>query len=137
MSYTKIVKVDIMSYWTKYKGQEILDVSVDELRINFEIDMEVREWGIKTLSIYNIIGYDEIEMEISYLYSRSQGLIPNDSGEEMEKTIKLPINWKMLKENELTGGGFISVGDVLNIDLGNDENGDIVIKNLEIDVFTI
>ena len=68
----------------KYDNMIVGDVSLynDEMRLTYLIEQEHRSWGVKGISLYDIQGYSEIEVEL-HLY-------PEGSDDEIIKEVKRP-----------------------------------------------
>lgn len=129
-SYSKTVRVDVWgsSEKIKYHGYEINDFNTSNIDIMFDILDERREWGIKTLEIYNIRGPKFIEIEVDYYI---------DDDTQKEAMIQLPLDWENnLETNKINGTGAITVGDNLEIELIQGKNGKIIPK-MTIDVESV
>jgi len=120
--YRMSCKVDLNYFGSKFKGKEINDISVSEMTLTFSIDMEGRSYGIKDISVYNVQGPSEFELEVDYY---------NDEGDDTDiETITLPLNWDnvtMEKDDELS---YIGIGSTIQIDLINDENGELAVDDI-------
>ncbi len=126
--YSREVKTDIMIGGTTYKGKEINDVSNYNIRINYSIDIEAREWGIKDISLYDIHGPEEIELEIEYFV--------DDLNTDTE-VVTMPIDWDKLEQDTYSGEGVVTIGDVLEINLSNDESGNLIFTKIILPVYTL
>ena len=64
-------KCDINLYYGEltYKGHEINDISAPEISFTFYIDMDIKSYGIRGISLYNPEGPSEIELEVSQVES--------------------------------------------------------------------
>ena len=60
--YRMECEVDLNYFGAKYKGLEIDDITTSKMTLTFDIDMEGRSWGIKDISVYNVQGPSEIEL---------------------------------------------------------------------------
>jgi hypothetical protein len=127
--YSRYVKVKFYSGNSLYKGSEINDIISADIKVTFAIEIEGREWGIKDVSLYGIRGPQEIEMEIEYVDEETNRL--------SEDVVMLNLDWDKLKTDTIEGSGMISVGDELNIDLVNDENGNLVIESMTMDIYSL
>jgi hypothetical protein len=108
--YERKVKVSVgCPSGYQYDGMILDEVSsyYDEMRLTYLIEQEHRSWGIKDISIYDIQGYDEIEVEL-HLYAE-------DSDEPTIKEVTIPLDWSKLNVEPEKGNGVITVGDVLQI----------------------
>lgn len=116
--YRMECEVDLNYFGAKYKGLEIDDITTSNMTLTFDIDMEGRSWGIKDISVYNVQGPSEIEVEVVYY--------PEEGEDSIDETITIPINWEnvdMQKDDELS---YIGIGRNIQIDLTNNENGELV-----------
>jgi hypothetical protein len=128
--YSRMVKMNVYAHNVKYKGFEINDIIANTMNLNFEIEIEAREWGIKDISVYAIRGENEMELEVSYYSDEANNNVETDD-------ITIPINWDILDTDSDTGEGVVTINDELDVELGNDENGNIIIKGLSIQVYTV
>ena len=120
--YRMECKVDLNYYGAKFKGQDIDDITTSDMVLTFDIDMEARSYGIKDISVYNVQGPSEIELEVLYF--------SNENEDSVDEVITLPLNWdnvEMEKDDELS---HIGIGDMIQIDLVNDENGELVVDGI-------
>ncbi len=120
--YRMECKVDLNYYGAKFKGFDVDDISTSNMILTFDIDMEARSYGIKDISVYNVQGPSEIELEVLYF--------PNENEDSVDEVITLPLNWdnvEMEKDDELS---HIGIGDMIQIDLINNENGELVVDGI-------
>ena len=126
-TYSREVKVVLNHYPnTTYKGMEINDMVAAPIRLSYLIDMDIKSWGVRGISLYNITGPSEIEVEVDFYL--------NDD-ETDEGVITLAIDWSQLKTDSSSGDGVITVGDEIEINLKNDEQGNLFVSDLEIVVY--
>jgi hypothetical protein len=111
-----------------YKGAEINDIYASEIELTYDIDIEARSWGIKNISLYDIQGPSEIELEVDYY--------PNGDDSETE-TITIPLNWENIQTDEEEGEGVVTVGKDVTLTLENDENGNLVCNQINVTVYTL
>jgi len=113
-------KINLYYHNVTYKGQEINDISAPQIDFTFDIDMDIRSYGIKGISVYNPSGPSEIEMEISYF---------TNGDDEDEDIVTIPLDWENV--NEDNGSiGWIGYDNEIDINLKNDENGNIVVDSM-------
>lgn len=134
-TYKREVKVDFLYNYDKFsfKGYEIDGIESNEsVSLTFLIDMNIKSWGIKDLSLYGIKGPETLNIRVDYYGENSE--------EARWKTdyeyVDINLDWNKL-ETDSTNKGIITVGDTLEITLVNDENGDIVVSGMNIDVYTL
>lgn len=121
-------KVSFDYYGVKLKGFEIDDINKSTMWVNYLIDMEVREWGIKNLSIYNIKGPDELNIDVSYW--------PNND-EVKEAFITLKLNWDLVRVEKNESSGLISLGNEVEIALINDAEGNLIVKEIVVQTYGV
>ena len=126
--YTRDVVVTFDSYGAKYKGKEINDISPARIRLSYIIDIEARDWGIKDISLYGIMGPTELEVEVEYF-------IDNDNTETI--AIPLKLNWEEAVKEEETGVGLITVSDEVGVELMSDPQGNLMVKEIKVTVYTL
>ena len=125
--YNTKVSVDIDKYNATFNGLRIDDANIEDMSVSFSIDMSHKSWGIKDIGVYNITGPSEID-----LYVTPQ----DDEGNEREEIVSLQLNWENI-ETEEEHNGLITVGDSITIELGNDEQGNIIVSKMTVPVYTI
>ena len=111
-----------------YKGGEINDITTSDIELTYDIDIEARSWGIKSISLYDIQGPSEIELEVNYMTS--------DDNDESE-TITIPLNWDNVEIEEEDGQGVITIGKDVTLTLDNDENGNLICNQITVSVYTL
>lgn len=128
-TYRREVKVYFNHHNTTFKGREISDINAyGSVIVYFLIDVEGRSWGIKDVSLYNIKGEETLKVIVDYYI--------NDLDEDQE-VVNLKLNWDEIETEVIKGEGIITVGDTLQIDLTNDENGDLVVEAMGIEVYSL
>jgi hypothetical protein len=129
----KRTDINVSLYYSgiKYKGFEINHIDCADMTLVFSIDQEHRSWGIKDIYIYGIQGEEKLELEIDYFPN------DNDDLEQSVETITVDLNWDSLEVNKREGEGVVTIGDDIEITLENDSEGNIVVKNMEIEALTI
>lgn len=126
------IEVSLYYSGVKYKGFEVNYINCANMSLVFSIEQEHRSWGIKDIYIYGIEGNNELELEIDFF--------PNNDDDDLDQstdTITINLNWDDLKVNKREGEGVVTVGDDIEITLENDSEGNIIVKSMEIDTFTI
>jgi sporulation protein YlmC with PRC-barrel domain len=119
----KVGDCNISLYYSKvtYKGQEINDISAPQIGFTFDIDMDIKSYGIRGISVYNPKGPSEIELEVSYY--------TGEDDDESEDIITIPLDWENASEDD-GGNGWIGYDNQIEITLKNDENGNIVVDSM-------
>lgn len=126
--YNKEISVDFNYHNVTYKGREINDIIGGPIRLMYDIEVEGRSWGIKSISLYGIIGPSEYEIEVEYF-------VDEDNTDSV--TIPVKLDWSNLQTDEINEMRFISIGDSLQINLANDANGNIFVKEMSIDIYSL
>jgi inner membrane protein involved in colicin E2 resistance len=127
--YRMECKADVDYYKVMYNGMEIEYVYPLNINVNFDIDLEGRSYGIKSVSVYNIVGPSEVEMEIEYY--------PENSDDSVDETVVVPLNWDNVVIDKDENLGYIGIGDIIQISLKNDESGKIVCDTITVSSFSI
>jgi hypothetical protein len=125
--YSREVKISYYYHGVSLKGAEIADIMDNSVTLSFNIELEGRSWGIKDISLNGIKGPSEIDLEIQYYDEREELLDAN---------VTIPLDWDRATINKQSGHGVITVGDDIEITLVNDQNGGIVVKSIEIPVYS-
>ncbi len=115
-------------YNNTYKGYEVNDIAPVKIRISFDIDIEMKSWGIRDINLGGITGPSEVEVEINYY-------VDNDNTEDAYVTI--PLDWSKLITEKDSGNGMITVGDEVEIYLTQNEEGNLVVERMEMVVYSI
>ena len=104
----KVGDCNINLYYGKvtYKGQEINDITAPQIGFTFDIDMDIKSYGIRGISLYNPKGPSEIELEI-YSY-------PN------EDVITIPLDWENVNEEKSDDISWIGYENRIEITLKNE-----------------
>jgi hypothetical protein len=120
--YNREITIEFDYYKAKYKGLPIDFVEPTKIRVSFNIEIEARSWGIKDIEINGISGPESVEVLISYYGA-------ND--EELEDWYVFHLDWdKLIKTDERNG--FISIGDIMEVTLGNDAEGRLLVTKMEL-----
>jgi len=134
-SYRREVNVRFYYGKSTFKGKEINDITANEgVTLLFEIDMEHRSWGVKSVSLYAIRGEKTLDIRVDYFEEPIEG--GSSINEEYEYTT-INLDWEKLQTEERNGEGIITIGDTLEINLANDENGNLVVDYMSMDTYTI
>ena len=122
-TYEQECKVDVNYYGLKFKGYEINDINTFNMDLTFLIDMSVKSYGIRDISVYGVKGPSEIELEVSYW-------LQEDGRDTTEETVVLPINWENVEMQEDETLGYIGISNLIQIDLVNNESGELVVDGV-------
>jgi len=117
--------IDLDYYGVTYKGEEIEDIEVlGPMRIAFNVDMESRSWGIKSVYVTVAGGPESLPLSLKYY--------PGDSDDYEEVEIELPINWDSVNEESEDGMGYIGIGQTVDVKLANNDKGEIFIDGITV-----
>ena len=125
--YSYKVKLDIN--FDEYQGKEIVNISEVYVTLNYDIHIEMKQWGIGGIYFGDIVGPSEIEIEIEYVIDEDYNT----------KTIEIavPFDWSKLETEKITGSGSVSIGDEVEVYLDTNEEGNIFVKRMEMPIYTI
>jgi hypothetical protein len=112
-----------------YKGQEIEDIENLEYNVNYLIESEHRSWGIKSISVYDVQGPEELELYIQYY--------PEGSDDITEVTVPLKIDWDAADYDHEDPRGIIGIDKNIEIELVNDSDGNIVAQSINIITYSL
>jgi len=125
-SYERTVEVDVETYGVKINGEDIDWATCGDMRLTYFIEMEHKSWGIRDISLYNIQGPSEIELEITPQVENAEDVY-----------LTLPIDWDNVEKETQEGEGVVTIGSEITIKLGNDQNGQIIIESVHVPVYTL
>lgn len=126
--YNREVLVTFNTYNVNYKGREINDISPIKLRLFYYIEVETRSWGFKDITLSNITGPSEIEAELEYY-------VDGDNTDTI--TLPMNLNWESVIKEEQNGMGVITIGEEVEVDLINDSDGNLLVKQIRLTVYTL
>jgi len=124
--YENRVSVYVETYGVKVNGNDIDWATCGDMTLNYLIEMEHRSWGIKGISLYDIQGPSEIEIEVTPQV---------EDGEDV--SLSLPFDWNNVEHETEEGEGLITIGSEITIKLANNENGEIFIESIHVPVYTL
>ncbi|MEY4571834.1 MAG: hypothetical protein RLZ10_1045 [Bacteroidota bacterium] len=124
--YGREVSVDVRTYGAKINGEEIDWATCSNIKVSYLIEMEHRSWGIKGISLYSIQGPSEVELTITPR---------TEDGDDVDITV--PLNWDNVEEETQEGEGVITIGNEIEINLGNDESGNLIVSSIHVPVYTL
>lgn len=114
-----------------FEGNEVADIESVNMRVTFLIEVEHKSWGIKGISLYDIQGFDEIDL---YLDVYEEG---DDDFTPTSKRTKLKLEWDGVDVENTTGQGMIGIDQNVELDLENDSEGNIIVSKITVETFTI
>ena len=114
----------------KYKGHGIDDIGYGlEYTLSFIIDQEHRSWGIKTISVYDVQGPEELDVEVEF-YNE-------DIDDSVGEYIAIKVDWDQVKYEHESPQGMIGIDDKVQIELGNDSEGNIIVNEILVTTYGI
>ena len=119
--YSREVRVSYDYRGVTVNGVQIEDILDSTVTLRFNIELEGRSWGIKDISLNSITGPSEV-------YGEREDL--------MDANATIQLDWDRAAIDKQSGHGVITVGDEIEITLVNDQNGGIVVKSIEIPVYS-
>jgi hypothetical protein len=125
-SYQREIGVDFTYRNAKLKGHEINDVITHKITVAFEIELDAKQWGVRGISLYNIAGPTDIEIEVDYFVNEDN----TDTA-----TLDLKLDWDRLKVETRTGEGIITIDDTLEVQLLSDDQGNLIVDDMMLIVF--
>ena len=124
--YGREVSVSVGTYSAKINGEDIDWAVCSDMKVSYLIEMEHRSWGIKGISLYSIQGPSEIELTITPQV---------EDADDIDITVQL--NWENVEEETQEGEGVITIGNEIELSLGNDESGNIIVTSIHVPVYTL
>lgn len=124
--YERRVKVNVETYGVTINGNDIDWATCGDMTLNYLIEMEHRSWGIKDISLYDIQGPSEIEIEVTPQVDDAEDVYLN-----------LSFDWNNVEKETESSESVITVGDEITIKLSNNENGEIIIESIVVPVYTL
>ncbi len=125
-SYEQNVECDFDYHGVKYKGKDIEYIYRPEINLVFNIDIEYKRSGINGMYVNNIKGPEILELEIE-TYNET-------TDETLSDLITLQPNWEEANKEVENEARYIGIEDEIQITLKNDQDGNIVIDEIEIPV---
>lgn len=114
----------------KYKGREIEDIGYGlEYTLSFIIDQEHRSWGIKTISVYDVQGPEELDVEVVFY---NEG-----SDDPVDEYIVIKVDWDQVKYENEDVRGMIGIDEDVQIELGNDSEGNIIVNEILVTTYGV
>ena len=123
--YSTEVELSFSTYLATYKGNEINYIQPMKATVYYDIEIEARSWGIKDISLYGITGPTEVDIDVYYYV--------NDNDEDVI-TLPISLDWDMITVEEKTGTGQVSIEKVIDIEMTNDANGNLIVKEIIVKV---
>lgn len=127
--YEMRVNVEVETHGVKINGNDIDWAVCHDMELNYLIEMEYRSWGIKSVSLYDIQGPSEMEIEVTPQVEDVDGI--------EDVTLTLSFDWSNVEVEEESGSGFIGLERDITITLGNNENGDVIIESIRVPVHSL
>ena len=114
----------------KFNGQEIEDIGYGlEYTLSFRIDQEHRNWGIKSISVYDVQGPEELDVEVVFY--------PEGSEDPKEEYITIKVDWDSTNYEREQSSGSVGIDQDVEMELVNDSEGNIVVKEIGVTTLSI
>jgi hypothetical protein len=123
--YRMPCKIDLDHAGLTFHGNEVDDITANNIDVTFDIDMEGREWGIKNISVYNVKGPEQLGLNVIYY--------PQGSDDNVDEDITIALNWDDVEYEESDDLGYIGIGRDIIISLKNDENGGFMVDKITVE----
>ena len=124
--YENRVSVNVETYGVTINGNYIDWATCGDMRLTYLIEMEHRSWGIKGISLYDIQGPSEIEIEVTPQFEDAEDV-----------NLTLSFDWSNVEHETEEGEGVVTIGSEITIKLANNENGEIIIDSIHVPVYTL
>ena len=115
-TYKKNIIPDLEHFGIYYNGNEVDDITCNEISVWFTIEIDAREWGIKDIAVYNFKGPSELALHVNF-YAND-----NDDLDPVEEEIIIPLDWTKVEVEKSDKQGGITV-DGVRIELSNEKSG--------------
>jgi len=115
--YSQKVSCSFSYHKKTFKGHEIEWIPNTKFNVSFRIDMEVRSFGIKGISVYGFQGPEDIDIDVTYY--------PEGSEDPIEEEITIHLDWSKVITDEAYIG-WIGIDQEIEMDLANDEEGNLI-----------
>jgi len=116
--YSQEVRCSFGYHKKTFKGYDIDWIDDGRFNLSFRIDMEARSYGIKGISVYDFQGPEEIDIIVTY-YPEGQ----DDDSIDEEMIIR--PDWSNVNTDE-ADIGWIGIDQDIEMDLTNDESGNLI-----------
>lgn len=131
-TYSREIELSFgVNHEQRFNGSEIEEITAysNKIKLSYVIEMDVRSWGVKDISLYNIKGPEYVDAEVTFY--------PEGSDDPITKEITVPLDWEnYLSTNEIDGKGIITIGDELQVTVYFGEGGNIS-SEMELDIYTL
>jgi len=116
-----------------YKGGEIEDIGYGaEYTLSFRIDQEHRSWGIKNISVYDVQGPEELEVEIVYYPEGS-----DQDSDSVTEYAMVKVDWDSINYDSEEPRGMVGIDEDVEIELGNDSEGNFIVNEIRVITYSI
>lgn len=116
-----------------YKGGEIDDIGYGaEYTLSFRIDQEHRSWGIKNISVYDVQGPEELEVEVVYYPEGS-----DQDSDSVTEYAMVKVDWDSINYDSEEPRGMVGIDEDVEIELGNDSEGNFIVNEIRVITYSI
>lgn len=128
-TYQRYIKFNFNYGRTKLKGHDINDVFLEpKMPVSFEVEIKSREFGIDGISLHNISGPTDVEVEVDYF-------VNSDNTDTVNLDLKLDWSEQTLRLEPRSNNGVITIDDEIEIYLTNDDQGNLIVDYMVLIVF--
>jgi len=125
--YSTEVTLRFYPYNAKLKGYEVGLIEDVKVSLRFDIHIEAKSWGIKSIDVTNITGPKEVEAEVEYY---------DQNGEPVTIQVPIPINWDAAVINS-ENSSLITIDNDVDVYVTSDSDGNLIVKTLEMTIYQI
>lgn len=86
-----------------YKGDDNPDITCNPIKITFNIDMEIKEYGIKSIIVYNANGPEQAQLYVRYY---------DENNIEQADDVMVDLDWSLGELVDYPDANFISIHQV-------------------------
>ena len=130
--YGRDVSVSVGTYGAKINGNDIDWAICSDMKVTYLIEMEHRSWGIKGISLNSIQGPTEIELTITPQVEDADDLAIEKTADKI-----YVLKYSYFEEETQEGEGVITIGNEIELSLGNDESGNVIVTSIHVPVYTL
>lgn len=131
-TYSRVIKPSFNTHGLQIDGHDIEDINCGDIRLAYGIDIEARNWGIKSIYLGNIQGPSEVEAEITYYVQDEEGDYVTQ-----DQTIVIYFDWSNANITTLDKSGVVTIDDDVEITLRKAENGNFIASEIEITAYIL
>jgi hypothetical protein len=100
--------------------------------LSFRIDQEHRSWGIKNISVYDVQGPEELEVEVVYYPQGS-----DQDSDSVTEYAMVKVDWDSINYDSEEPRGMVGIDEDVEIELGNDSEGNFIVNEIRVVTYSI